>query len=71
MSQRQKLIVLLSALYLVLCPLQVRYRVDNTFSGRFRIDEVSGVILTRGSFENLDGQRLTLTVRDVILHAHI
>jgi hypothetical protein len=41
---------------------QVRYRIEDTLSGRFRVDEESGVIFTRGSFDNLDGQRLTLMV---------
>ena len=45
----------------VLC-VQVRYRIEDTLSGRFRVDEESGVIFTRGSFDNLDGQRLTLMV---------
>ena len=42
--------------------MQVRYRIEDTFGGRFRVDEKTGVILTRGSFDNLDGQRLTLMV---------
>lgn len=41
---------------------EVRYRFDSSIGGRFRIDEVTGIILTRGSFENLDGQSLSLTV---------
>ena len=45
--------------------MQVRYRIEDTFSGRFRVDEETGVILTRGSFDNLDGQRLTLLVISV------
>ena len=43
-------------------PLQVRYSITDSLDGRFRIDEETGVILTRGSFENLDGQMLSLTV---------
>ena len=42
--------------------MQVRYRIADSLDGRFRIDEETGVILTRGSFDNLDGQRLSLTV---------
>ena len=49
----------------VLC-VQVRYRIEDTLSGRFRVDEESGVIFTRGSFDNLDGQRLTLMVTNSI-----
>ena len=41
---------------------QVRYSLRESVNGRFTIDEVSGDIETRGSFVNLDGQRLTLTV---------
>ena len=41
---------------------QIRYSIVGTLNGRFRIDEETGVILTRGSFDNLDGQKLTLTV---------
>ena len=51
-------------LLLFVC-VQVRYRIEDSLDGRFRVDEESGTIFTRGSFDNLDGQRLKLMVTKV------
>lgn len=50
---------------------QIRYRIEDTLGGRFRVDEAAGVILTRGSFDNLDGQTLTLMVTHSISQCNL